>query len=306
MTGAIVSVVVVSFNSAETIGQTLESIVNQTFDKKKIEVVFADDNSSDDTTEIVLAWIKKNHHLFYDVKYSFAKKNGGVAINCNSGWKLATGIWIKSIAADDILLSSCIADNFSYAEEKRLNIIFSKMRVFNNNILSERFLPSEYEINILNGTCEGQLEYLNVTGISGAPTVFMRRSALHDIGYADESFPMIEDYPLWLKFVKSGIKLDYMDKITVLYRVDESISRSQKRIVNIRYFNDLYRFDNREIIHADNINYFVKVRKIIWYFSMFTLIKMTGNTRNRFSNLICKLLLVIKPGALTQAMRRGN
>ena len=50
----LVSVVVVVYNSSETVVETLDTILKQTY--RNIELIVADDCSTDDTVKIVKSW----------------------------------------------------------------------------------------------------------------------------------------------------------------------------------------------------------------------------------------------------------
>lgn len=51
-----ISVVIATFNSSNTLGRTLESIRNQNFPQKKIEIIIVDGGSSDDTISIARSY----------------------------------------------------------------------------------------------------------------------------------------------------------------------------------------------------------------------------------------------------------
>ena len=51
----VVSVVIITYNSSNTIIETLESIKSQTYNN--IELVISDDNSSDNTLSVCYEWI---------------------------------------------------------------------------------------------------------------------------------------------------------------------------------------------------------------------------------------------------------
>ena len=67
MTEPLVSVVVISYNSAATIIETLDSVKNQNY--SNIQLVVADDASSDNTVELVRDWMnqkwKRTSQLYY-------------------------------------------------------------------------------------------------------------------------------------------------------------------------------------------------------------------------------------------------
>ena len=62
MNDIIVSVVVITYNSADYVLETLESIKKQTY--KNIELIITDDKSKDNTIEICNKWLDENSKEF--------------------------------------------------------------------------------------------------------------------------------------------------------------------------------------------------------------------------------------------------
>ena len=77
-----ISIIIPTFNSSETIQDTINSIILQNF--KNYEIIIVDNNSKDKTIEII-----KNNRLI-DVKFIIEKDNG-VYDAINKGIKLSTG-----------------------------------------------------------------------------------------------------------------------------------------------------------------------------------------------------------------------
>ncbi len=77
----LVSVVLASYNCAATLPRSIESLLAQTY--PNIEIVVADDASTDNTAEVVAR--------FASVKYVRRDKNGGVAAARNTGAAASTG-----------------------------------------------------------------------------------------------------------------------------------------------------------------------------------------------------------------------
>jgi glycosyltransferase involved in cell wall biosynthesis len=91
----LVSVVVPAFNAATTIYETIASALNQTH--HNIEVIVADDGSTDQTKDIVASLIKRDARVRY-----IYKTNGGVASARNFGIAEARGAFIATLDADDL------------------------------------------------------------------------------------------------------------------------------------------------------------------------------------------------------------
>ncbi|MBJ9288706.1 glycosyltransferase [Citrobacter freundii] len=273
---SLVTVTVISYNSEKTILETLKSIGAQTYNKKNIEVIISDDGSRDETISIAKEWKLKNYNDFNDVVIVSHSENKGVAANCNQGWKLAKGKWIKSIAADDLLLPNCIKDNMEFVmANPDANIIFSNMLSFNSNGDNTPIAHDESKI-----CCNQRAQWHHILYECYllAPAGFINKDVLKIVGYADESYPMIEDYPLWFKCLACGYSFSYLKKNTVLYRRGDSLSQQGAKIGNVAYFHSYYRFQKEKIWPELPLNMFLKKwddyvlysQKIIW-------IKLFGN-----------------------------
>ena len=88
----LVSVVTCSYNNADYIIETLDSIKNQTY--KNIELVIVDDCSTDNSVSIIEDWLTR-----YTSKYKFIKhpENKGGSIPYNVGLRNATGKYYNTV-----------------------------------------------------------------------------------------------------------------------------------------------------------------------------------------------------------------
>ena len=241
-----ISVAVITYNSAKTVTETLDSIYRQTYGAGNIELIISDDASSDNTVAVIHDWLALHESSFNKVVFFKNKTNGGVSKNINVAWTASTSEWIKTIAGDDILLPNCLDDNVDYVLNEanaEVGAVFSLMQVFymdeQSNKVNSHLMPSSAYHHFFYLTAEAQYDYLKINGIPIAPSSFIKRSALISVGYADERFKLIEDYPLWLKLTKQGYTLKFFNKITVQYRKSDSISSSRSKIINERYFNEM-------------------------------------------------------------------
>ena len=79
----LVSIIMPSYNTGKFIQETIDSVINQTYDNW--ELIIVDDCSSDNTDEIVKS-IKDGR-----IVYLKNKKNSGAAISRNKALKMAKG-----------------------------------------------------------------------------------------------------------------------------------------------------------------------------------------------------------------------
>ena len=278
-----VSVAVITYNSSNTIIETLESILHQSFDSKNIELIISDDASKDDTVKVIKKWLLVNSSDFSRVVFIKNITNNGVSKNCNNAWKATTFEWIKTIAGDDILKPNCLKDNVGYiSKNPDCKILFSKMEWFGN---IKKITPSPYELKFFKKDCKGQNKWLRFFSFNIAPTSFINRNALIDVGYANENYRQIEDMPLWIKFTLAGYKLNFLDCVTVNYRAENSITMSTSRFVNFNFLNDLISINKK---HASSfwmnpVNEWIRIEQLfLLKFNIF-IGKAFNNKKNFFT-----------------------
>lgn len=287
----LISIIVVSYNSEKTILETLKSIENQTY--KNFEIIICDDSSQDKTLEICKKWKEVVKEKIKNIKILNSSVNQGIVKNINKGLKVAKGEWMKLIAADDILLNNCIEDNLNFIKQNsNIKVCFSKVRNFTLNPENQgEEYPNIFTEKYMFLKSEEQYEKLKEGNFLPAPSSFISKKIFNKYGLFDEKIPMIEDYPYWLKLTSSGEKLYYFPKITVLYRVGESISNSNAKIINNNFFNSykkIYQFYLK-----DNISFLLKWHYIIKIFSYNLTIKIFRNKKNNFSILVLKLFKLL-------------
>lgn len=218
----LVSVVVITYNSAEYVVETLESIREQTYEN--IELIVTDDCSSDDTVKVCAAWLRAHKIRFAATTLIESEKNTGIAKNCNRGAAAANGEWVKIIAGDDALEPGAIAEYISYAskDEKRA-VLFSNIQAYN-----DAFLPANRvsiksnkneKFNLEQTEAGEQFQILLRMNCVNSPTVMLKKTVLMEVGGFDENFTFLEDYPLWLALTKAGHKMNYVNTVSVKYRV---------------------------------------------------------------------------------------
>lgn len=217
----LVSVIVITYNSVRYVLQTLESVKRQTY--KDIELIVSDDCSSDDTVSICKSWVSENKSRFKDAKVIQTPKNGGICHNYNYALKQAQGEWIKYIAGDDILENNCIE---RFVANIKSNIFL--YTCITKHLQNETGKTTLYSTRIPDDTAWKQarsmLKYLYC--ING-PTIFIERNHLLDIGGFDEKYPMIEDWPIAIRYTTSGMRIGMVNEPLVQWRIyGNSISHS--------------------------------------------------------------------------------
>ena len=232
----LVSVCVLAYNSKKYILETLNSIKNQTYDT--IELIISDDCSTDDTVALCTQWINRNFERFVNVKIITSTVNSGISANCNRAYNAANGKWIKGIAGDDLLLSNCITDNVNYVNgHEEIHVLLSDTVYFKNTKTGVKLLEHYHQSaggGFWNKTAAEQHKLLYQKNYAEAPTLFIKSEICRMYPF-NEKYKMIEDYPFWLTLTANGIKLYHISIKTVMYRLEDSATRSSKLLYREKY-----------------------------------------------------------------------
>ena len=286
---ALVSIVALSYNASRYILELLESIKQQTY--KNIELIIADDASRDNTVWIVNEWLKENGAYFTRYEVCALKENKGTVCNLNGALKRCTGDYVKIIAADDMLFSTCIEDCLTYCESNQVQVVIGDaLWVLDDGVTEtpHNEIPGEKEAFY---SCDALGQYkllLESNNVICTPGEFFKRVFLERYGYFDEKYDIIEDYPFWLKITSAGEKIYYLDKKVVKYRQSATsatnpeknttiynvrASKASKRIFYDWRFKSLLREGKYRLAFRDVRRYFIR-----------DLVIALGNSRK---NIVC-------------------
>lgn len=282
----LVTVFVITYNSADYIIEGLESVKAQTY--PNIELVVSDDCSSDNTVEFVREWLENNKQHFTNTVLVTTPVNTGVAPNCNRAIKASSGKWLKVLAGDDQLLPNSIEDYVNYIQNNAdCDIVFGKLSFFGENKDLTSQIKQHYEKNLypkiktdLRNQYLNNLKRLYVPG----PGLFFSRKLYDDVGGFDEKYPTGEEYPFTLYLLEKNYHIKFLDKEVYGYNVREnSLGKgSHYTKIDIKDFFYDYRIhklkkekmflelfylkSHFDIYHRKPKNIFKKIPKIINYF----------------------------------------
>lgn len=275
----LVSIIVITYNSAKYIIETLESIYNQTY--KNIELIISDDCSTDKTIDLCKEWIKQNEKRFVNTQIIIPLYNTGISANCNRGYKAAKGKWIKGIAGDDLLLPNCIADNIKYINIHQGDIIFSKTRYLFSNTNLKGIYVSPFDYKILYLSQKELLYRLSLGNALPASSSFIKKESFTDLNGYEESIPMMEDWPFWIKAILHKKQILFLNIETTVYRIHET-NVSQTSNKSLRYIES-------EKLAKDYILSLLKRKHFLLWF--YLKIRKLSDNQNQY----LKLLQLINP-----------
>ncbi len=192
-----ISVVIPTYNSAETIVEALESVLGQTVEVGELIVV--DDGSTDSTVDAAMAVSPKVTVV--------RQKNQGPSAARNRGVQLASGEWIAFLDGDD------------YWHERKIELQIQELANLDRcDLLAAKWTrgrppdpKSESELT--------QIPYVSQLLLNSfqTSTVLMRKSLFETIGGFRSDFDGVEDWHLWLRATEQSPVI-LSDRVLVHYR----------------------------------------------------------------------------------------
>ncbi len=215
--GKLVSVVIPCYNHEKYVDDCLSSLMAQTY--PDMEIVIADDASSDHSYEKLKEWEQRLCRRFSRVVLRRNEKNQGITKNLNHMLRLCRGEYIKPLASDDMLFPDAVALLAAFAEKSDADIIFSNTVSVENSFryaqLEKRKFTCRYKQNPPQGR--------NLTGLLcagnyiSAPGLMIPYRTYKKYGLYNEAF-LFEDWEYLLRVSVKGT-IRYLNAPTALYRI---------------------------------------------------------------------------------------
>lgn len=293
----LVSVVVITYNSSKYILETLNSVKTQTY--LNIELIITDDCSTDDTVPLCRDWLLLNKKRFVRAELVISSENTGIPANCNRGFRLAQGEWIKGIAGDDLLVEDGIRSFIQGYKAKELVLVGSCKKFFTDKegkrIYDLNTLPNQNDLAFYHQGVSSQYHYLLYESPVISPSVLINKKIFEKIGYFEEKYNYIDDYPFWFKCLSSGYRIVFFDVLMVYYRCQhESITSSKVRLYNKEYQKCLYRF-RKDLIypHIAWYNLLFWQNEFVQKLKYWILLGVCQNKKNKYSLFLGKIIAIL-------------
>lgn len=208
-----VSVIIPSYNCEKYIGQTLESVLKQTF--QDLELIVVDDGSTDGTREVVAS-------NFPQVKL-FTQKNAGVCRARNRGIREASGEFLCIMDHDDYWFPHKLERQLAeFKINPSAGVVYSTFILWRADADGTFPEPNNYKLDAYpddtNPDFSGWVyhQFLLDCWMLTSTTMF-RAEVFQRCGTFDESLPYSEDWDLWLRIAREYPFIQ-LRRPTTLYR----------------------------------------------------------------------------------------
>ena len=249
-----ITIITVSFNSALTIRDTIESVLSQTY--QDIEYIIVDGESTDNTVEIIqtyesnfngrLSWISEPDKGLYDAM--------------NKGIRMATGDVIGIINSDDFYHRNDIIEKIalSFIKNSEIQATFGDVRFVKPNNLDNTvryYRAKNFNVN-----------RFRFGFMPPHPTFFTYKENFEKFGYYQTDYKIAADYELLIRFLyTNGLKYKYLPLDIMKMRTGGASTESLKS--NLVLNQEIVRACKENGIYTNlgilMLKYFLKIWELI-------------------------------------------
>ena len=217
--------------SIECLKQSIESIINQTYNDFEF-IIILDNPDNKEHIAFINDYVCKDERI----KFYINDKNMGLTNTLNRGLKLAEGKYVCRMDADDISELYRMEHQKKYLEENDFDLIGGISQMIDedgNTIYSIKKVPTNFK------KIKKCIKYNQVIS---HPTWFGKKEVFDKLnGY--RNMPLCEDYDFTLRAILQGFKISNVNECVLKYRMTkDSISRSNlfEQYLFARYITKQY------------------------------------------------------------------
>lgn len=220
------SVIIVTYNNSRFLRGCIDSVLKQ--DYPNMEIIIADDHSEEFNCREFESYCLENRAANVSRVLVYQnERNLGTVRNINRALEQAEGQYFKVFAGDDEL-----------ADKKSLTNAVHALLQSPDGIITSDVIKCDPEMNVLGIYSNRLLSRLNTMSpeecfawlcvhndiVDGG--VFFTRGFLDRFGPFDESYILLEDWPMWLKVFQEGARIRYSGFPAIKYRTNVGFGTS--------------------------------------------------------------------------------
>ena len=213
----LVSIVLPTYNGEKFLRQSIESVLNQTY--QNWELIIVNDCSTDSSLKIAEEYAKKDSR----VKVISNSSNKKLPASLNAGFDLAKGEYWTWTSDDNWYLPDAIEKMARTLDNNPdVGLIYANMVFVNEQGKEVRKKKRREAGTLFTGDCIGAC-------------FLYRASDAKKAGKYREDLFCAEDYEFWLRLYCNGVKFKLISEFLYFYRMHgESISATKKHLVDAR------------------------------------------------------------------------
>lgn len=209
-----ISVVTVCYNSAETLEQTIRSVITQNYDE--LEYILIDGGSTDGTLDII-----KKYNT--NISVWMSEPDNGIYDAMNKGLRLCTGDVVAFLNSDDWYDRDVLKRVNAYFENNDVDIVSGKTYTVNGEIVRQNVFDRSSDENV----------FFSV--IYHHPALFAKRSLFQKMGGYDTNYKIAADTDWIIRAYAGGAKILKADDYFTYFRDGGLSSRNRYESIKEQY-----------------------------------------------------------------------
>lgn len=194
-----ISIVTVCLNAQETIEQTIQSVLNQTYGIENIEYIIVDGQSTDKTMQIIEKY--KDY-----ISYYVSEPDQGIYDAMNKGIAAASKEIIGILNADDWYDSNAIQNVMNCFKENDTDIVYGEVK----RVEKDETISTVRKADSLENTWY----FMTIWH----PAVFVKREVYQKLGTFSTDYKIAADYEFILRCYSNQMKFTYLNKELTYFR----------------------------------------------------------------------------------------
>ena len=202
-----ISLITATYNSAETLRDTMQSVLNQTF--KDVDYIVVDGGSKDATMDIV----KEFEPQFEGRLRWVSERDKGIYDAMNKGVRMAQGDIVGILNSDDFFASDKVLEtvNNAFTESQTIEGVYADVRYVD-------WHDTGKTVRMFSGK-DFKREKLCWGKMPPHPSFYVRRGCYDKCGLYSLDYPICADYDMFVKMIwEANIKTLYINDVFVNMR----------------------------------------------------------------------------------------
>lgn len=241
----LVSIVIPCYNQGEFLGETLDSVLSQTY--REWECIIVNDGSTDNTEAVARGYCDRDSRF----KYIY-QKNSGLSATRNKGIRSSSGKYVMPLDSDDKIGAEYVEKSVEILEKNpKMEIVYCNAELF--GVAKGKWNLPEYSLErILGENC------------IFCSALFRRETYDRTGGYKENMKYGFEDWDFWLSIIEMcpDCMIHRMDEVmfyyrirrrsmlnsmdaTRLYKMREQIWKNHRKLYAENFTSPIYSFEYR-------------------------------------------------------------
>ena len=237
----LVSIIIPTYNRAHLIGETLDSILAQTY--VNWECIIVDDGSTDNTDEVVENYVAKDARFKYYKRPNYHRPGGNGARNF--GFTVSHGDYVNWFDSDDLMGENFILKKVSLLHQKNLEVVFCGYSKFGETIYKDTLYNVFFSGDIIDDLIDRKITFSTLT--------FMIKNHLLKEVRFDEQILKSQDLDFFFRFFTTKRNIKILNIPEELYLV-----RKHEGSISVKVTVKGHELKSKFTVHKRILHYFIK------------------------------------------------